>query len=95
VAIEERVLLLLLDGPEFAISSFGAIKIGGRSRPSQYFAQARDYQYILNNSAARWRLSVNALSSRFSHFPGTAPLLCKHIIVVGAEACGALFVLAS
>ncbi len=38
VRIEERVFLLLLDTPEFAISFFGAIKIGAVPGPGQHAA---------------------------------------------------------
>ena len=52
-ALEERVLLLLLDAPEFAYSFFGAIKIGAVPIPINTLWKAADYEYILNDSRAR------------------------------------------
>jgi len=53
VRIEERVLLLLLDTPEFAVSFFGAIKIGAVPVPVNPLLKPADYTYLLNNSRAR------------------------------------------
>src|SRR6266849_4924050 len=53
VRMEERVLLLLLDVPEFAYSFFGSIKIGAVPVPVNTLLKPADYQYILNNSRAR------------------------------------------
>ena len=49
----ERVLLLLLDCPEFLYCYFGAIKIGAVAVPVNPFQKPRDYEYVLNDSAAR------------------------------------------
>ena len=43
VRMEERVLLLLLDCPEFAISFFGAIKIGAVPVPVNTLLKPNDY----------------------------------------------------
>src|SRR4051812_6192854 len=53
VRIEERVALIVLDGPEFIYSFFGAIKIGAVAVPTNTLLKARDYEYILNDSRAR------------------------------------------
>src|ERR1700758_936452 len=50
---EERVLLLLQDTPEFAVSFFGAIKIGAVPVPVNTLLKSSDYKYLLNNSRAR------------------------------------------
>jgi benzoate-CoA ligase family protein len=50
---EERVLLLLLDTPEFLYSFFGAIKIGAVAVPVNTQAKPQDYEYILNDCRAR------------------------------------------
>jgi len=50
---EERVLLLLLDTPDFLYSFFGAIKIGAVPVPVNTLARHRDYEYMLNDSRAR------------------------------------------
>jgi benzoate-CoA ligase len=49
---EERVLLLLLDTPEFLYSFFGAIKIGVVAVPVSTLAKPHDYEYMLNDSRA-------------------------------------------
>jgi len=51
--IEERVFLLLPDGPEFAASFFGAIKIGAVPVPVNTLLKPADYLYLLINSRAR------------------------------------------
>src|SRR5438876_1182002 len=44
VRLEERVLLLLLDCPEFAYSFFGAIKIGAVAVPTNTLFKSPDYE---------------------------------------------------
>src|SRR5581483_5945883 len=50
---EERVMLLLLDGPAFAYSFFGAIKAGAIPIPVNTLWKPADYEYVLNDSRAR------------------------------------------
>jgi len=57
---EERVLLLLLDTPEFLYSFFGAIKIGAVAVPVNTQAKPQDYEYILNDCRARVALVERA-----------------------------------
>lgn len=51
--IEQRVLLLLLDCPEFAASFFGAMKLGAVPVPLNTLMKSQDYQYFLNDSRAK------------------------------------------
>ncbi len=51
--VEQRVMLLLLDGPEFVHSFFGAIKIGAVPVPTNTLLTAPEYEYLLNDSRAR------------------------------------------
>src|SRR5262245_56487064 len=51
--MEERVMLLLLDCPEFAYAFFGAIKIGAVPVPVNTLLKPQDYEYLLNDSRAR------------------------------------------
>ena len=53
VRMEERVLLLLLDTPDFAACFFGAIKIGAVPVPVNTLLRSNDYQHMLNDSRAR------------------------------------------
>lgn len=82
VRIEERVLLLLLDSPEFAISFFGAIKIGAVPVPVNTLLQPADYQYILNNSRARVAVVSESLYPQMQGWEKLRYL--QHVIVVGA-----------
>jgi benzoate-CoA ligase len=51
--MENRVLLLLYDSPEFAASFFGAMKIGAVPVPVNTLLRAPDYEFLLNDSRAR------------------------------------------
>src|SRR5213594_2113736 len=42
---EQRVLLLLPDGPEFVVAYFGVIKIGAVAVPTSTAARTADYEY--------------------------------------------------
>ncbi len=82
VRIEERVFLLLLDSPEFAVSFFGTIKIGAVPVPVNTLLKTSDYHYILNNSRARVAMVSESL---YSHMRGWEKLrYLQHVIVVGS-----------
>jgi len=49
---EDRVLLLLLDTPEFYYSFLGAIKIGAVPIPTNTMLKPQDYEFLLNDSRA-------------------------------------------
>lgn len=49
---EERVLLVVLDSPEFVYSFWGAIKIGAVPVPVNTFMRPDEYAYVLNDSRA-------------------------------------------
>ena len=53
VDLEQRVLLALLDSPEFLYCFFGAIKIGAVAVPVNPSLRAQDYEYLLNDTRAR------------------------------------------
>ena len=50
---EERVLLLMLDGPEMVVAFFGAIKIGAVPVPANTMWTPADYEFLLRDSPAR------------------------------------------
>ncbi len=52
VRSEDRVLLLLLDGPEFVSAFFGAIKIGAVPVPLNTLWKAADYEYVIRDTRA-------------------------------------------
>src|SRR5437588_6918008 len=85
VRVEERVLLLLLDTPEFAASFFGAIKIGAVPVPVNTLLKPSDYQYMLNNSRARVAIVSQSLYPQIQAVPKEKLRYLKNIIVLGEE----------
>ncbi|MFZ5647275.1 MAG: benzoate-CoA ligase family protein [Bacillota bacterium] len=53
VGLEDRVMLLLPDSPEFVYSFFGAMKIGAVPIPTNTMLKPSDYRYLLNDSRAK------------------------------------------
>jgi 4-hydroxybenzoate-CoA ligase len=53
VRIEDRILLLMLDIPQFYAIYWGAIKIGAIPVPVNTMMMPEDYEYYLNDSRAR------------------------------------------
>jgi acyl-coenzyme A synthetase/AMP-(fatty) acid ligase len=84
VRIEERVFLLLLDTPEFAVSFFGAVKIGAVPVPVNPLLKPADYTYLLNNSRARVAIVSQSLLSFVQAIPKHRLRYLETIIVVGA-----------
>jgi len=80
---EERVLLLLLDTPEFLYSFFGAIKIGAVAVPVNTQARPHDYEYILNDCRARVALVSEALLPHVESIPKERLRYLQEIVVVG------------
>lgn len=89
VRIEERVLLLLLDTPEFAISFFGAIKIGAVPVPVNTLLKSTDYKYLLNNSRARVAVVSDSLLPLIEAIPRGELRFLDTVIVVGNAPAGA------
>ncbi len=90
VRIEERVLLLLPDVPEFAYSFFGAIKIGAVPVPVNTLLRADDYEFLLNDSRARVAVASESLLPLIEQIPRERLAFLQHIIVVGAAPEGTL-----
>jgi benzoate-CoA ligase len=87
---EERVVLLLLDGPAFAYSFFGAIKIGAVPIPANTLWKAADYRYLLNNSGARVLVVSGELLPEFDRIPRADLPVLRHVVVVrGRRSLGA------
>ena len=80
---EQRVLLALLDTPEFLYCFFGAIKIGAVAVPVNPWLRAQDYEYFLNDTRARVAVISNALLPEIQKLSlGRLPFL-REIIIVG------------
>src|ERR1700687_6210770 len=79
---EERVALLLLDGPAFAYGFFGAIKIGAVPIPTNTLWKAADYRYLLNNSGARVLVVSEELLPELDRIPRADLPSLRHVVVV-------------
>jgi benzoate-CoA ligase len=86
--MEERVLLLLLDTPDFAACFFGAIKIGAVPVPVNTLLRPSDYQYLLNDSHARVAVVSQALLPQVEAIPRENLPFLEHVVVAGDPAHG-------
>ncbi len=82
VRMEERVMLLLLDSPEFVASFFGAIRMGAVPIPTNTLLRPPDYEYLLNDSRASVLIISDPLYSAIEPILPRLKFL-KHIIVAG------------
>ena len=88
VRMEERVLLLLLDTPEFAYSFFGAIKIGAVPVPANTLLKPPVYRHLLNDSRARVAIVSEALLPQILALPRSDLPFLLEVMVVGGAAEG-------
>ena len=82
----DRVALLILDGPAFAYSFFGAIKIGAVPIPTNTLWKAADYRYLLNDSGARILIVSAELLPELERIPRNDLPALRHVIVIGGPA---------
>jgi benzoate-CoA ligase family protein len=85
---EERVVLLLADGPEFVSSFFGAIKIGAVPVPLNTLWKPADYQYVLRDSRAAVIIVSEALLPQIEQIPASERRTLKYIVVVQEKGTG-------
>src|ERR687887_403471 len=83
VRIEERVLLILLDTPEFAYSFLGAIKAGIVAVPVNTLLKPPEYEYLLDDSRARVVIVSEALLPQVQAIPRERLRYLRDIVVVG------------
>lgn len=81
---EQRVLMLLLDTPQFPATFFGAIKIGAVPIPTNTVMQSADYEYFLNDSRAQALVVSAPLYNLIEPIRANCKYL-KHVIVVGGD----------
>ena len=85
VTMEQRVVLLLHDGPEFVCSFWGALKIGAVPVPTNTLLKPRDYEYILSDSRAAVVIVSEPLAAVVEELrPRLRDL--THVVVVGQAA---------
>lgn len=87
--VEERVLLILLDTPEFVYSFLGAIKAGMVPVPANTLLKPPEYEYMLKDSRARAVIVSEALLPQVQAIPRERLPHLREIIVVGNASAGA------
>jgi benzoate-CoA ligase len=85
VLMEDRVLLLCLDAPEFLGAFWGAIKIGAVPIPINTLLRGPDYLYFLDDSRAKAAVISAPLLAEAGPILGRARHL-KHVLVAGGPA---------
>jgi benzoate-CoA ligase family protein len=81
VGIEQRVLLLLLDSPEFVYAFFGAMKIGAVPIPTNTNLRVEDYEYLLADSRATVLVVSEPLLPLVAGLPRDRLGHLRHVIV--------------
>ncbi len=89
VEMEDRVLLLCLDAPEFLGAFWGAIKLGAVPIPVNTMMRGQDYLYFLDDSRARVAVISAPLLAEAGPVLGQAKFL-KHVLVAGGSGHGYL-----
>ena len=89
VRMEQRVVLLLPDAPEFVWSFWGALKIGAVPVPTNTLLKPPDYEYILRDSGATVVIAGEPLVAAVEEGRARLPDLA-HVIVVGPATAGRL-----
>jgi benzoate-CoA ligase len=89
LGLEDRVMLLLPDCPEFVYSFFGAIKIGSIPVPVNTMLKPEDYEYLLHDTRAKVIVVSDDLLSNITAIQDQL-LYLRTIIVVGKPAEGCL-----
>jgi benzoate-CoA ligase family protein len=87
VHMEQRVVLLLPDSPEFVHAFWGAIKIGAVPVPTNPGLKPRDYEYILNDSRAEVAVAGADLAPAIEELRPRLRFL-KHLVVAGPAGTG-------
>ena len=84
VEMEDRVLMLCLDAPEFLGTFWGAIKVGAVPVPVNTLMRGPDYLYFLNDSRARVAVISAPLMAEAGPVLKDAPYL-RHVLVAGGS----------
>src|SRR5256886_14824631 len=84
VEIEDRVLIVLPDGPEFVWTWFGAARIGAVITMVNPLLPADDYRYYLEYTRARAAIVHQSLAKPFAEAVSSSNYL-RHVLVVDGE----------
>jgi benzoate-CoA ligase len=82
IGLEDRVLMICLDAPEFLGTFWGAIKIGAVPVPVNTLMRGADWLYFLNDSRASVAVISAPLLAEAAPVLGQAPHL-RHVLVAG------------
>jgi len=85
VRAEERVLILLHDGPAFVYAFFGAIKIGAVPVPLNTLWKAADYEHVIRDSGAAVLIVGSALFAQIEATPRESRRALREIVVVNND----------
>lgn len=86
VRLEERVLLVLWDTPDFLYCFFGAIKIGAVAVPVNPSARPHEYEQMLNDCRARVAVVSENLLPQLALIPRDRLRYLREVVVVGESA---------
>ncbi len=89
VEIENRVLMAVLDTPQFASTFWGTIKTGAVPIPVNTNLKPRDYAYLLDDSRARVAVVSQPLADTFREIRAQLRWL-RHLVVIGEAGPGEL-----
>jgi benzoate-CoA ligase len=84
IGMEDRVLVLCLDTPEFLGAFWGAIKIGAVPIPVNTLMRGADYLYFLQDSRAKAAVISAPLLAEAGPVLAGAPQL-RHVLVAGGK----------
>src|SRR6059036_117479 len=84
IEMEDRVLVLCLDAPEFLGAFWGAIKIGAIPIPVNTLMRGADYLYFLRDSRAKAAVISAPLLAEAGPILAQAPHL-RHVLVAGGK----------
>ena len=85
VGLEDRVLMICLDAPEFVGTFWGAIKIGAVPIPVNTLMRSADYLYFLNDSRAKVAVVSGPLLAEAAPALAEARYL-EHVLIAGGPA---------
>jgi len=81
--LEQRVMLALVDSPDFLCCFFGAIKIGAVAVPVNPLLRAADYEYMLNDTRARIAIVDESALPEIQKLSRKQLRYLEEIVVVG------------
>jgi benzoate-CoA ligase len=85
VRIEDRIMMLMLDIPQFYAIFWASVKIGAAPIPVNTMLTPEDYEYYLNDSRARWLVVSKELLPVIDQIKGDLHYLRDIIVISEVE----------